>query len=65
MLLGFQIGPSTFSSSSSFFFANFDFFLYFDFLKKQALSTSTQMRKINNFENDALKVERIQKTFKI
>jgi len=40
-------------------FVNFDFFLFFGFF----LSTSPRMRKIGDFKNNALKVERVLKTF--
>jgi len=53
-LLGFQTCPST-----SFFFYKFDFSYFFGFF----LSTSTRMRKIGDFKNNALKVERVLKTF--
>jgi len=38
--------------------------LYFDFFKKSKINVES-MRKINDFENDTLKVEHIKKTFKI
>ena len=46
------------------FFVKFDFSCFFCFFLKRAISTSTQMRKINDFKNDAWKVERVQKTLK-
>jgi hypothetical protein len=44
--------------STSFFFCKFDFSYFFGFF----LSTSTRMRKIIDFKNNALKVERVLKT---
>ena len=47
------------------FFVKFDFScFFFVFFWKRAISTSTQMRKINYFKNNAWKVERVQKTLK-
>ena len=47
------LGPQT-------WFLNFFFFCKFDFF---FLSTSTRMRKIIDFKNNARKVKRVQKTF--
>jgi len=57
-------GPQTWSLYF-FLFVNFDFsyFLYFEFFLKTSNINVDSMRKINDFINDALKVERIQKTF--
>jgi hypothetical protein len=48
-----KLGPSTF------FFVNFDLSYFFVFF----FSTSTRIRKISDFKNNALKVERVLKTF--
>ena len=56
MLLGLKLGPSTF------FFVNFDFSFFFYFLKTSNINIDS-MRKINNFKNNALKVERVPKIF--
>jgi len=56
MLLGLKLGPSTS------FFVNFDFSNFFIFLKTSNININS-MRKINDFKNDTLKVERIPKIF--
>jgi len=42
-----------------FYFCKFDFSYFFGFF----LSTSTRMREIDDFKNNALKVERVPKIF--
>jgi len=39
--------------------------LYFDFFFKNNNINIGSMKKINNFENDALKAEHVEKTFEI
>jgi hypothetical protein len=47
---------------------NFYFFYYFlnlNFFKKKPININFySIKKINNFKNDALKIKRVQKTFK-
>ena len=45
-----------------FFFLNLIFFYFFVFLKTSNINVDS-MRKINNFKINALKVERVRKTF--
>ena len=52
-----HVGPST-----SLFFVNFDFFLFFLFLKANNINVDS-IRKISDCKIHALKVERVQNTF--
>ena len=49
--------------SSTFFFCKIWFFLIFLYFLETSNSTSTQMRKINDFKINALKVERVPNVF--
>ena len=64
VLLCFQTSPSTFPFLlfSSFFFVNFDFSYFFVFLKASNINVDS-MKKINDFKNNALKVERVPNVF--
>jgi hypothetical protein len=63
VLLGFQTSPSTFPFLLfSSFFVNFDF-SYFLYFWKRANINIDSMRKINDFKNDAWKVERVPNVF--
>jgi hypothetical protein len=53
-----KIGPSTFFL----FFVNLIFLNFFVFLKTSNINVDS-MRKINDFKINALKVERVRKTF--
>ena len=57
MLLGLKLGPSTS------FFVNFDFSNFFVFFFKTSNINIDSIRKINDFKNDTLKVERVPKIF--
>jgi hypothetical protein len=50
------------SSTFLFFFLNLIFFNFFVFLKTSNINVDS-MRKINDFKINALKVERVRKTF--
>jgi len=63
VLLGFQTSPSTFPFLLfSSFFVNF-YFSYFLYFWKRANINIDSMRKINDFKNDAWKVERVPNVF--
>jgi hypothetical protein len=64
VLLGFQTSPSTFPffSFPLFFLVNFDFSYFFVFLKASNINVDS-MKKINDFKNNALKVERVPNVF--
>ena len=53
-----HIGPST-----SLFFVNFDFSIFFVFSLKTSNINVDSTRKINDCKNNALKVKRVQNTF--
>jgi len=53
MLLGFQTGPSTFLFC----------FFYFEFILKTNNINVNSTKKINNYKNNALKIEHVQNTF--
>jgi len=55
-----KIGPSTF-----FFFVNLIFLNFFVFFLKTSNINVNSMKKINNFKNNALKVERVPNVLKI
>jgi hypothetical protein len=64
VLLGFQTSPSTFPFLLfSSFFVNFDFSYCFLYFWKRANINIDSMREINDFKNDAWKVERVPNIF--
>jgi len=58
MLLGFQTWSLNFC-----LFVNFDFSYFFVFFLKTSDINIDSMRKINDFKNNALKVERVPNVF--
>jgi hypothetical protein len=63
VLLGFQTSPSTFPFFSfPLFFVNFGFSYFFVFLKASNINVDS-MKKINDFKNNALKVEHVPNVF--
>ena len=59
LLLGF----STWSLNFLFFFVNFVFSYFFVFFENEQYQRRLKRRKINDFKNDAWKVERVWKSF--